>query len=303
MTWKKILSIFASSFLIFTSGCNLPETIPVIGGNNEDPVIAAQTQVAIIVASTYAAQTALAFSVNSTLQALATFTPVNTSTPSLTPTATFTVTPTVPMVSVSVQTNCRSGPGTAYDKIGIVNVGQTAEVVGRSMYNDYWIIKLPSNPAITCWLWGQYATVVGNISGLPSINPPPTPTPKATLTPAPNFTVSFIDNTFCAPQHAFQFQVDNTGQITWESIRIIITDNTTSTTTTHTLDSFRSYEACTLESNQLNLEPGEGGHVANINPGQLAYDPSGHHFTAVFSLCSLDGLAGTCMDKTITFNP
>ena len=303
MNWKKITVIFTLVFLIFTSGCNLPAGIPLIGGDSPDPAVVAQTQLAEIVASTYAAQTALAFAVNSTMAALATNTPEFTYTPSLTPTPTFTITPTVPMVSVSVQTNCRSGPGTPYDKIGVVNVGQTAEVVGRSIYSDYWIIKLPSNPAITCWLWGQYATVVGNTAGLPSINPPPTPTPKATLTPAPNFSVSFVDNTSCAPQHAFQFQVDNTGSVTWESIRITVKDNTTSTTTTHTLDSFRSYEGCTIESNQLNLEPGEGGHVANISPGQLAYDPSGHNFTAIFTLCSQDALLGTCLEKTITFNP
>lgn len=309
MSWKKYMAIFASIFLILASGCNLPGGTPVISGNTQDPAIAIQTQVAGIVASTQAAQTALAEMVESTLAAMGTSTPEFTFTPSLSQTSTFTPTPTVtltpevPMVSISVQTNCRSGPGTAYDKIGVMNVGETAEVVGISVYNDYWIIKLPANPAIICWLWGKYATVSGNTSGLPVSNPPPTPTPVATFTPVPNFSVSFVDNTFCAPQYAFQFQVDNTGSITWESIRIVVTDNTSMTTTTHTLDSFRSYEGCAIESNQLNLDPGEGGHVTNINPGQLSYNPSGHHFTAVFTLCSANGLAGTCLDKTITFNP
>ena len=301
MFMKKFLASIALTSLVFISACNLPGGQPAITKTPPAPAVPIETQVALGVAATAAAQTELANAVASTLAALATNTPEHTFTPSFTatssftPTPTVTLTPSVPMVSVSVETNCRSGPGTAYDSLGILSVGKNAEVVGRGA-GDYWIIKLPSNLAVTCWLWGQYATVVGNTTGLPVFIPPPTPTP------AQNFTVSFLDTTACAPQYAFQFQVNNTGSITWESINIIITNTTTDTTTTPTLDSFRSYEGCPLEMDNLNLEPGEGGHVSNI-PGQLNYDPSGDHFTATFKLCSENGLTGICMEKTISFNP
>jgi hypothetical protein len=98
---------------------------------------------------------------------------------------------------VSVETNCRSGPGTAYGALGALLVGQSAEVVGRSASSDSWIIKLPSNPAITCWLWGQYATVTGNTGNLPIITPPPTPTPTATQPlppPAANPVLTIVNN-------------------------------------------------------------------------------------------------------------
>jgi hypothetical protein len=309
MILKRFFAIFASICLISLSACNMPGGPSVIDGPNQVPTAGIQTQVAGIMASTSAAATALSNAVAGTLAAMATNTPIFTYTPSLSPTPsltstpTFTLTPSVPMVSVSVQTNCRTGPGSIYDILGVLGVGKTAEVVGRSVYNDTWIIKLPSNPAITCWLWGQYATVTGNTTGLPSFNPPPTPTPKVTNTPAPGFSVSFVDTTYCAPEYAFQFQVNNTGGITWESIKLVITDNTASTTTTHTADSFRSYETCSLESSQENLEPGEGAHVANYNPGQLDYNPSGHDFTANVKVCSQNGLAGTCLEKTINFTP
>lgn len=97
--------------------------------------------------------------------------------PVFTPTTTPTPTPGIVQVSVSRETNCRSGPGPAYEVYGILRVGQTAEVVGRNFVNDTWIIKLPSNPAITCWVWGQYASVTGNWESLPIIKTPPTPTP------------------------------------------------------------------------------------------------------------------------------
>jgi len=84
-------------------------------------------------------------------------------------------------VTVSVDTNCRLGPGTAYAIVGALAVGQSAEVVGRSASSDNWIIRLPSNLAVTCWLWGQYATVTGDTSTLPVITPPPTPTMTPTV--------------------------------------------------------------------------------------------------------------------------
>lgn len=105
-----------------------------------------------------------------------------TETPSLTPTITLTPTPTIPQVSVSSATNCRTGPGTAYDLLYTMQPGQTAEVVGKDMADNYWIIKMPNGS--TCWLWGQYATVSGNWAALPDWPVPPTPTPAMPANPS-----------------------------------------------------------------------------------------------------------------------
>jgi hypothetical protein len=333
MALKYIFALTVVILLSALSACNLPDPA-IIAATNPSPAdgtaviqtevarvvasteaaqtqtagmiasaIAVETQAAEIVASTMAAQTEVANSVASTLTAMITNTPEFTVTPSLTSTSlptstpTFTLTPDLPRVSVSVETNCRKGPGLVYEVLGVLRVGETAEIVGRDFGNGNWIIRLPSNPAIICWIWRNYATTTGDIAPVPVFTPEPTSTPSA------RFSVSYVDVTACAPQYAFHFQVDNTGSITWESIRIVITNNTASSTTTHTLDSFRSYEGCSVESNQQNLEPGEGGHVANINPGQFNYDPSGDQFTAVVTVCSENGLAGTCLSKTINFTP
>ena len=98
--------------------------------------------------------------------------------PTTTLTATITLTPTSEktMVSVSVDTNCRSGPGTIYDYIGALFVGEQAEVVGQSADGQYWIIKNPDRDG-ECWLWDQYAEVVGQTAELTVYTPPPTPTP------------------------------------------------------------------------------------------------------------------------------
>jgi len=105
-------------------------------------------------------------------------TQTETITPTITMTATNTTTPTreKAMVRVSVDTNCRSGPGTIYDYIGALFVGEQAEVVGRSADGQYWIINNPDRDG-ECWLWGQYAEVVGQTAELTVYTPPPTPTP------------------------------------------------------------------------------------------------------------------------------
>jgi len=54
---------------------------------------------------------------------------------------------------------------------------------------------------------------------------------------------------------------------------------------------------------QSDLMPGESGNVANVNPGHFNYDPSGHSITATFTLCTANGLGGTCLSQTINFTP
>src|SRR5688572_20863370 len=56
--------------------------------------------------------------------------PAETPTPTETPTVTATFTPTIPMVSVTTGTNCRTGPGTAYDIVFSLGVGPKAELIG-----------------------------------------------------------------------------------------------------------------------------------------------------------------------------
>ncbi len=105
-----------------------------------------------------------------------------------TPTAAITSTASTPQVSVYVATNCRTGPSIAYPRVGGLAVGQVAQVVGRNANNTYWIIQNPDAPGQTCWLWGQFATVIGDIGALPVLTPPAPPPPTAA--PSPTMTVT-----------------------------------------------------------------------------------------------------------------
>jgi hypothetical protein len=270
--------------VLFSTGCNLPQ-ITIVNNSPEPPaVIVPQPTVD------------LANAVNATLTALIPEVaplPQETSTPQ----PTFTSTSSKPTISVSTATNCRTGPGKAYDLVGGLLPGETTEIVGRNQAGDYWVVRNPDNHAAFCWLWGYYATPLGDLAALPIFTPPPSPTP------APGFSVSFVRVEVCAPMYAFRFLVTNTGQLTWESVRVNITDNTTANTTSHTLDAFRVYDGCILESETKDLFPGEAAMMSTVNPGQINYNPTGNSITAVVTVCTANGLGGTCVSQTINFVP
>jgi hypothetical protein len=295
MYWKKYFSIATLVLLIFASACNLPGGTAGPIATNPPAAVPLNTQVAQLVASTQTAQAALATGLAASLTALPTNTPQFTFTPSLTPTLTFTFTPTVPMVSVSVNTYCRIGPGDPYTILGVLNVGQTAEVVGRSPLNDNWIIKLTS-AGPTCWLWAQYATVTGNTTGLPVVNPPPSPTPPG------SFAVAYASTQTCASGYGIKFQITNNGSLIWESNQVSATNLSTSVTKSAQYDTFPNYNSadCSLISSVLNLDPGESGTTSVFG---FAANPAGHNFTATIRVCSQNRLAGVCLDKTINFTP
>ena len=302
---KKSVVIIVFVCIISILACNM-SSLPAVNATNPEPAVATaaiQTQVAMIVAATSATETVAAVSIAETQAAIPTntpeftFTPSFTSTPSFTPTPTFTFTPSIPTVSVSTNTNCRTGPGDSYAIVGLLEVGKTAEVVGRTYDGGSWIIRLPSNPTIVCWLWSGYATVSGNWKALPVVTPPPTPTPTA------SFSTSYVEMIVCSGEYAFTFKISNPGNITWESVKISVTDTDKGVTKTHTRDSFKRWSGCTSGSEDQNLEPGETGYATTVLPGQFTYKPTGHAMKATITVCSKDGLAGTCLSKTVSFTP
>ena len=296
MYLKKFLSIAALILLVFASACNVPG-VTTAGqvATNPPAAVPLDTQVAQMVAATMAAQTVPANVVAASPTSAPTNTPQFTFTPSLTPTLTFTFTATVPTVSVSVNTNCRNGPGEPYAILGVLMVGQTAEVVGQNPVSGSWIIKLTS-AGPTCWLSNIYATVTGNTAGLPVVNPPPTPTPPG------SFTIAYASTQTCASGYGIKFQISNNGSTTWESNQVTATNLSTSVTKTAQYDTFPNYNSadCSLISSILSLDPGENGTTSVFG---FAANPVGHNFTATIRVCSQNGLAGICLDKTINFTP
>lgn len=95
--------------------------------------------------------------------------------PETPPTATLepTVSTLIPMVTVSVDTNCRFGPHIVYDYLGAVMVGEKTEIIGRHPDGDWLLVNNPDKVGQTCWITMQYAEVSGNLNDVP-VAPLPT---------------------------------------------------------------------------------------------------------------------------------
>jgi len=224
----------------------------------------------------------------------ATFTQTLTPTATLSPTPIFTSTPSTPQITVSVATNCRVGPGKAYDRVGALLVGEFAEVSGMNPTGDYWYIRNPDSDNGFCWLWGQYATLSGNISALPIFTPPPTPTP------VPAFDASFSSLDFCTTSWWVDLKLMNTGGIAFQSVSITLRDTVTDTVLAMSADNFTDNDGCSGSSTRDTLDPGGTRFVSSPT---FAYDPTGHKLRATITLCSNKAISGTRVSQVTEFKP
>ena len=226
-------------------------------------------------------------------------TPTSTPTQTLTPTPAFTPTPVVPQISVSVPTNCRTGPGKVYRMVGAILVGESAQVYGRDPTGRYWYIRNPDSGSEFCWAWGEYATVIGNTSFLPVYTPPPTPTPSFTPTPSPDFEAAYTRLESCTGWWT-EFELENTGSIPFKSIGITIRDTVTDVVVASFADGFTNIDGCSSTSTRDTLGVGKSPDVSGP---AFNYNPSGHKLRATIVLCSGTDQDGICVTKTINFSP
>lgn len=206
------------------------------------------------------------------------------------------LTPGVVQVYVSVPTNCRTGPGVAYSRVGGLLVNEVANVVGRNATGDYWIIRNPDRASSTCWLWGRYATVAGDTSALPVFTPPPLPTP------VPGFDASLDGLERCADEGIWWLDmvVENTGGITFRSFFMSVTDTVTGANLSLYRDNFIDRDGCNAEEDQGDLDPGDALIVSSPN---FTYDPGGHRIHTRITVCSDLNQSGTCLTQSSTFTP
>jgi hypothetical protein len=87
------------------------------------------------------------------------------------------------MLIVREATNCRTGPGEAYEIVFTYLAGTKLEIAGRYEPGNFWLVKSAESPAGLCWMWGEYVDVTGNYAAVPAVAPPPAPTsgPSQTL--------------------------------------------------------------------------------------------------------------------------
>jgi len=244
--------------------------------------------------TTAAQETQVAALVIQAFATMKTETPQATTTPSLTPDPTMTSTPKTPIISVSVDTNCRQGPGHVYDYKGGLMVGETAEVIGRESSGRYWYVRNPDDQGY-CWVWGEYATISGDTGPLPVFTPEPTPTP------IPDFTFAYHNFDMCGWNRYLEFLVTNTGMVNWESFSLTVRNNTLALVTTVSDNLFPDAQGCGVEPPPARLAAGETGMVGTMP--FMHVDPTGDSFKADLTLCTQDNQSGMCLSKAISFTP
>lgn len=116
--------------------------------------------------------------------------PVSTVTPIPIPSDTSTPVPPAsqplgPPVAVVIRNGeCRTGPGSVFRPVVRVLFGMQLPIAGRLVDSSWWVVRL-ANPRVECWVWSNNVQVSGDLSGVPVVDAPPTPTGIPSVTPSP----------------------------------------------------------------------------------------------------------------------
>jgi uncharacterized protein YgiM (DUF1202 family) len=160
--------------ILSTTGCNLP--------SNQTVTPNAYTAAAMTV--TALAGTEQVGPPSPTVTLFATFPPptvgsTNTAAPLPPPVVQATATPNGTYFVTDVGANCRTGPGTNYDRIASFVQGTFIPLVGRNADSTWWVVLTGGSK---CWISGTTGHTTGPLGSIPVVTAPPTPTPGATAT-------------------------------------------------------------------------------------------------------------------------
>jgi hypothetical protein len=205
----------------------------------------------------------------------------------------FTPTLETPLITVSVDTNCRVGPGAEFERVGILLVGETAEIVGREPKGEHWLIRNPDEGDVEyCWVWGEYATITGNLLPLLFASPPPPP--------VLNVNISYSKLETCNGIWWVDFKLENLSGVSFRSISLVVRDAETNTVATMELNGFTNKDGC---GTTRTVEALVAGGTLTVSSSALGYDPSGNNLGAKIKLCTNLDRSGACLERELSFKP
>jgi hypothetical protein len=198
-------------------------------------------------------------------------------------------------VQVSVDTNCRSGPGDVYPYQAGFFVGDEASVYAVDPSGTWYYIDHPDAPEGFCWIWGFYAETSADTAPLPIYTPGPTPDTR------PDFSAEFNELENCDGKWLVEFSIKNTGPVALRSVAVYVlnTENAEDTNRAE-MNSFQARGGCYITNELESLKPGETGRTISQ---ELSEDPTGDLSFATITVCTEKNLAVSCLTKEFYFTP
>lgn len=216
--------------------------------------------------------------------------PTVTASPSFTPEPTGTS--TVPMISVTVDTFCRLGPGKEYEKVGILLVGETTEIVGRDAFGQFWYVRNPDVAPEFCWMSGEYAIITGNYLALLVQTPP--------AAQGLDFEATYRGQGQCSGEFWSDIRLRNLSRGTFKSINLVAKDTDTNTVRSFAGNEFSFSDGCAAPTAVESIVA-EG--TVMISTPAFSYNLNARNMSVSITLCSEANLTGNCITKTITYVP
>lgn len=178
MKVSKSLTTTVLLILLSLTACNLPSSQTQTG--TPDPYQAAALTVTALAATEQAGPTPTPSSTSTPPPTFA----ANTATSAPLPTvAQQSATPSGTVFIVDVGANCRSGPGTVYDRITSFTPNTYLPITGRNTDSSWWYVQ--TGPSSNCWISASTGRASGSTGSVPVVAAPPTPTAIATVTGTP----------------------------------------------------------------------------------------------------------------------
>jgi hypothetical protein len=195
------------------------------------------------------------------------------------------------MISVSVDTNCRVGPGKEFERVGILLVGETTEIVGRDATGQFWYVRNPDVGVEYCWMSGEYATISGNYLTLLIQTPPGAQT---------DFEATYQGQGQCSGSFWADIRLKNIGSAWFKSMNITVRDNDTNTVQSATSNNFAFNDGCSAPRITETLL--QGASVL-ISAPEFSYNMNAHDMSATIILCTELNMKGGCITKVIKYKP
>ena len=207
-----------------------------------------------------------------------------------TPTETSAISPD-PVLITNQETNCRSGPGVVYDFIIMLPLEEEIKVIGRSKSDDWWKVELSDPAGLTCWVWwAENLELAGNVFSVPYLKAPPLPTSTPWDTDPPPFRAFLVNTHDCRGNAHATFEVVNNSTDTYESARVSIIVPDVQTLSVNDGNSIFLSSAGGCSGGNSSLPPGGRAYLV----GDIRGAPAGITLRAKITLCTGDGLSGTC---------